>query len=157
MTIIVEDGTVVANANSYVSEADLTTYATERGITLTGTLSVLLIKAMDYIEGQDFIGYKSIDTQPLQWPRYGAVIDGYEISSSVIPKELKDAQMSVAVSISSGADPLSTVDRSIKSESLGPMSTEYMDSASDVEIIRSISNKLRKLLRSNGGSMRALR
>ena len=157
MAIIVEDGTVVANANSYVSEANLTTYATDRGITLTGTLSVLLIKAMDYIEGQDFIGYKSIDTQPLQWPRYGAVIDSYELNSDVIPKELKDAQMSVAVSIGSGADPLSTVSRAIKSESLGPMSTEYMDNASDVEIIRSISNKLRKLLRSNGGEMRALR
>ena len=35
-TIVVEDGTGTnAAANSYVSEADLTTYAADRGVTLT--------------------------------------------------------------------------------------------------------------------------
>jgi len=33
MAIIVEDGTIVANSNSYVTAAELKSYAVERGIT----------------------------------------------------------------------------------------------------------------------------
>ena len=157
MAIIVEDGSIVANANSYVSDAELSTYAADRGITLTGTVSQLLIKAMDYIESQAFIGYKSIETQPLQWPRYGAVIDGYELNSDVIPQLLKDAQMATAISIDSGVDPLVTIGRQIKAESLGPMSTQYMDNSTASEIIRTIDSKLQKLLVSSGGQVRTLR
>ena len=43
-SIIVEDGSLVTGANSYISEADLTTYATDRGIVITGTNSILIIK-----------------------------------------------------------------------------------------------------------------
>ena len=42
-TIIVEDGTVVPGANSYASEAELTTYAADRGITLTAATDVMQI------------------------------------------------------------------------------------------------------------------
>ncbi len=49
MAIVVEDGTQVAGANSYVSESDLTTYASDRGVALSETESVLIIKAMDYL------------------------------------------------------------------------------------------------------------
>ena len=45
-TIVVEDGTGTnAAANSYVTEAELTTYAADRGVTLTAATDVLLIKA----------------------------------------------------------------------------------------------------------------
>lgn len=157
MAIIVENGSIVPGANSYVTEAELAQYATDRGVTLVGTASQLLYKSMDYIEAQSYIGYKSTQEQPLQWPRDSAYIDGYLFSSAEIPKELKEGQMMVAISIDAGVDPLSTVDRAIKAEALGPMSTEYADNASDAQIIRSISSKLSKLLASSGGSMRALR
>ena len=76
-TIIVEDGSVVAGANSYVTEAELTTYAADRGITLTAATDVLLIKAMDYIESLSFIGTKFSEGQSLQWPRSNVYIDGF--------------------------------------------------------------------------------
>jgi hypothetical protein len=87
-TIVVEDGSIVASANSYVSAADLSTYATDRGITINGTAAVLLIQAMDYLEQQDFQGYKYTDDQALQWPRGDVYIDGYYVSVSTIHNHL---------------------------------------------------------------------
>ena len=47
MAIVVEDGTGSNSAaNSYVSEADLTTYATDRGITLVKSADQLLLLSM---------------------------------------------------------------------------------------------------------------
>ena len=58
-TIVVETGSGSTTANSYVSEQELTTYASDRGVTLTGTASVLIIQAMDYLESKMFVGTKS--------------------------------------------------------------------------------------------------
>lgn len=72
MSLIVEDGTGVANANSYVSVADFKTYALARKITVpsaTDDCEALLIKAMDYLEIIRFRGVLKLDAQPLQWPR----------------------------------------------------------------------------------------
>jgi hypothetical protein len=144
--IIVEDGSIVAGANSYVSESELTTYATDRGITLTGSADVLIIKSMDYIESQDFIGTKSTQDQPLQWPRNSAYIDGYLFPSDEIPEELKDAQMATAISIDMGVDPLSTVERAVKKEKVDVIEIEYMDNAASYSIARTITASLRKLI-----------
>jgi len=48
-TIIVEDGSGLTTSNSYVTEAEVSTWATDRGITLTDTVAVLIIKGMDYL------------------------------------------------------------------------------------------------------------
>ena len=59
-TIVVEDGSGKTDSNSYIDEAGLTTYATDRGITLTAAddaaKAALLIQAMDYIEQKNFKG-----------------------------------------------------------------------------------------------------
>ena len=53
-----------------VTEAELTTYASDRGITIaTVDKTTLLIKAMDYIEVQLFKGVKTVSTQALQFSR----------------------------------------------------------------------------------------
>lgn len=151
MAIVVEDGTVVSGANSYVTEAELTTYATNRGVTISGTNSELLYKAMDYLEGQSFIGIKYSEAQPLQWPREQVWIDGYYIERTIIPTELKNAQMIIALAIDAGYDPLSTIERSTKRETVDVVTVEYMDNASAAEIIRSIPNALKKLVMGYGG------
>lgn len=96
MTITVEDGTNVPDANSYVSVEELTAYAADRGIVLPAddaAKEVLLIKAMDYLEmaDHDFMGVRSFTDQPLSWPRISYSMD------LGIPKELKKAQMVLAV------------------------------------------------------------
>lgn len=149
--IIVETGDIVADANSYVSEAELTTYATDRGITLSGTANQLIIQSMDYTETRNFIGTKYTQGQSLQWPRSGAYIDGFLVGSDTIPQELKDAQMATAVSIDQGNDPAGTVDRATKREKLDVMEVEYQDNASSSPIVRSVINAFSKLIKGGSG------
>jgi hypothetical protein len=152
-TIIVEDGSIVTGANSYNSEAELTTYAADRGITLTGTPAVLLIQSMDYTETRDFKGTKSTEAQGLQWPRHGVTIDGYYVDSNEIPKELKSAQLATCVSIDAGFDPLSTVDRATKREKLDSLEIEYQENASSAAMIRSVSIAFAKLVNGTMGGL----
>lgn len=153
MTITVEDGTGLETSNSYASEAELTAYATDRGLTISGNNDELLLLAMDYIEAQNFKGNKGTKAQALQWPRTGVTVDSYAINSNEIPQLLKDAQMEAALAIDAGNSPLSNIDRATKKEKLGDLEVEYMDSASDSVIVRKISAKLDKLLRAAGSFM----
>lgn len=151
--IIVEDGSVVTGANSYVSEAELATYAADRGVAVTGAADELIIQAMDYIEGLSFIGVKGSSEQSLQWPRYSAVVDGYTIDSDAIPQILKDGQMETCLAIDAGNSPLANIDRQTKSEIVDVLEVEYMDNAVSNTIVKKISTKLRKLLVSGNGGL----
>ena len=63
--------TIIVGTNSYVTEAELQTYADDRGIVIQGAdLSVLLINAMDYIETRSYSGQKFDADQSLEFPRY---------------------------------------------------------------------------------------
>ena len=154
-TIVVEDGTIVSGANSYVSAAELTTYATDRGITISGTEAVLLIQAMDYIEQQPFKGFKYTESQALQWPRGDVYIDGYVVDADEIPQLLKDALCEAALAIDGGNNPLANVERSTKKEKVGPIEVEYMDQASSSVYLRGLESKLRKLLSTGGRGINA--
>lgn len=88
------------NINSYVTELELTEYASERGITIDGDESILLFRAMDVLETMKYLGYKVSESQPLQFPRYG--ISTY--TDYTVPKEVKTAQIMLAIAIGEGAD-----------------------------------------------------
>jgi len=107
MTVTVEDGSIVTGADSYVAEAALTAYATARGITLTTDETILLIKAMDFLESFDgrFRGDRTARDQPLSWPRSGAIIEGWHWTSAQIPRQVINAQLALAIEIDAGEDP----------------------------------------------------
>lgn len=104
MALVIENGSGVTGANSYVTTTAARAYATARAITLpaagsgTDPLEALLTKALDFIEGlrAEFQGVKVDADQALQWPRYGVVVDGYALDSDVIPTVLKSAQCQLA-------------------------------------------------------------
>lgn len=145
MAVIVETGEIVLGANSYVDEAELTLYATDRGITITGDETQLLVQAMDYVESLSFIGIKHTDTQDLQWPRSGAVVDDYLVSSNAIPAELKKGQIEVALAIDAGNGPLTDIARQKSSVKVGELAVTYQ-SGQSTTIVRKISASLYKLL-----------
>ena len=156
-TITVETGTGATNSTSYVAVATLTTYIAERNITLGGTngdSSEILIKSMDFLEQQRFIGTKNTKAQALQWPRFGVVVDSYFIDSDEIPLLLQEAQMEFAISIDLGTDPMAPVSRETKKEKVDVITVEYTDSARAVTFIKSASEKLHKLVRNNNVSFR---
>jgi hypothetical protein len=145
-TIIVETGAGLTNSNSYVSESDLATYASDRGITITGTAAVLIIQAMDYLESRQFLGTKSDIDQALQWPRFGVEVDAYYVDSDEIPTLLKQAEMEICIAIDGGVDPLANLGRETKREKVGDLEVEYAVGARPDTYLTAAEAKLRKLL-----------
>lgn len=97
MAVIIEDGSIVANANSFNTDAELQAYFTSRGYTIPGTEAerdILQIKAMDYIQSleQRYQGNRVAEEQVLPFPRYGVVLNGFLLASDVIHQDLKNAQ-----------------------------------------------------------------
>ena len=134
MTLIVENGSIVANANSYVDLTDARAYATQRGETLPtddSELEALLIKAMDYLEGlrAKYQGSKTDpDNQELQWPRMNVYIDCELFPSDEIPKELVSAQCQLAIDQNNGVVIQPSGDtRFAIFEKVGPLETEYSE------------------------------
>lgn len=152
MAVIVENGSNVSGANSYMSEASLTAYATARGITLVGDETELLIKAMDYIESLNYKGSKLTRDQGLQWPRYNVLIDGYYFDSDAIPVQLINGQAECAIAIDQGDDPLQNLQPKVLSEKVDVIEVSYQPSGSQIEINRRIKNALWKLLATGGNS-----
>lgn len=129
---------------AYSTTVELTAYATARGITLIGDLDVLLTKANDYIESKDYKGDAvSADTK---WPRSSVYVDGYLLDSDSVPQGIKNAEMQTACDIDNGLDPLANIERATKSETLGPMSTTYMDNAAQATRLTKINAMLKPYL-----------
>lgn len=102
MAVVVEDGTGLANANSYASEADADTYTSERGIAswaalAPGDKSSALIRATDYLKAYTWKGVRAVSTQALDWPRrYVYDGEGTLVASNVVPAALKKACIELA-------------------------------------------------------------
>lgn len=148
MALIIEDGTNVANADSYVTVAELQAYAITYGVTLNaGDEEMNLLKAMQYMESLDYNGLRSYSDSSLKMPRSGIYIDGYEVASTSIHKFLKSAQILAAVEYNSGNDLLATIDREIIREKIGPLETEYKPSSMSTEYYTAIQAYLAPFLK----------
>lgn len=119
--------TIVVGTNSYVTEAELTTYATDRGIIISGSTSQLLIKAWDYIDSRNYRGRKFSATQPLEFPRYYTA-EAPETAPAV-PEKIKTAQIVAALLTDSGVDLFASIERAVKREKVDVIEVEYMDNA----------------------------
>ena len=147
--------TVVVMTDSYASEAELTAYAAARGVTISGDLSQLLIKAMDWLESNQFAGYKRSLQQPLKWPRYSGTVyndpwEEYPLDANDVPLNIKGAQMACALIIDGGGDPLGTIDRSVKREKVDVVEVEYMDGAAAQPIYPQLTTLIAPFLGSGG-------
>lgn len=158
MTIIVEDGTIVANANSYIDDTFLTTYASSRGVTLPATVQereVLLINAMDYIESfaEKFKGERTEpDTQELQWPREDVQIYHADLDKNTIPKELKRAQAQAAIEASTADLFFKDDGTRVKKEKLDVLEVEYFEGGNSGQPFFEKVSKLMEPLLSNAST-----
>lgn len=135
----------------YVEDTAFEAWATARGITLTGTASVLLTKALDYLELQNYKGTRTDDAQTLSWPRTGVYIDGVLIDKDTIPDQVKELQYRVAADADAGTDPLSVRTQGVKSKSVDGISVEYMEGSSVSGVSRQTNLLLSKLVAAGGG------
>lgn len=132
--MIVEDGTGLAAANAYVSEAELETYAEAHGLTLPTTdAETGIVRAsawVDAIYGPRFPGQRvNGRDQGLGWPRTHAYDDASElIPSDVVPVEVKNATCEAALREMTTVGILTpdiAVGPAVRRKSLGSMEIEY--------------------------------
>lgn len=130
--MIIEDGTGLNNANSYVSLDYANDYFFARSNDVWQNLeedkkAVCLIKATDYVDSTfKWRGIKSTAEQSLRFPRKNLIDDdGYTIEG--IPNALKDAVCECAVLISSGAQMFKKQSEKgvVTSEKIGDLAFTY--------------------------------
>lgn len=101
MTLIVENGTGLSNAESYASVADADAYLAAYGVPATWAAAddaakeIALRKATRYLDAvyaHDWPGCVKNPDQALAWPRYGAERqDGVCLDSASVPTAVKQA------------------------------------------------------------------
>jgi hypothetical protein len=133
VTLIVEDGTGLSNAESYVSAQDYADYVDSRGATAgdDDTVERYARQASEYADTYKRIkGLRLTTTQALEFPRTGLYNwSGQEVTG--IPRQLKLGVCYLIAKQLDGETLYQDLDRGgmIKSETVGPLSTTYMDGA----------------------------
>jgi len=161
MSFIVEDGSGITDANSYVTIDEFKEYWTDRNIDYTektdAEVQACLINATQYIDNNyTFIGYKNSYYQGLEFPRYNAYDrNGYFVTG--IPKCLKySIYESGSISLS-GTDLFSSSEDGIveKTENVGPVETtyKYKNKATGQTIYQIIDRLLRPILKCNSSNL----
>lgn len=110
MTLTVEDGSVVAGADSYISLVDARTLATNYGYALPvddTEANVALRKGAWYVDGfeDSYTGTRTDEAQSLAWPRTDATYRyGADIESDAIPSQLQLSQVIAAATYGAGTN-----------------------------------------------------
>lgn len=133
--LVVENGSIVPGANSYVTLAAAREYASLRGKKLPSVdeeAIPIVISGTDYIESYSR-RLKGVPTQPslqnLSFPRVGMTIDGYTYADNVIPPPLiRLCLAAIAVAVDHDLI-VNTSEPDISREAIGPLSTSYATSS----------------------------
>lgn len=137
MTLIVEDGTGVANADTFVSAADHVTYCALYGETVTSQQAEINIrKFIDYMLTLKYKGTKTYANtiNILPFPRENLHIDCELLASDEVPLGIIKALNEGARAIGNGYDPLGVEERAIKTETFDVFSTTYMDNSNSIDV-----------------------
>lgn len=101
VTLIVEDGTIVPNSNSFVDENTIVSYAASRGVTLPvatdadmDKVAVLGIKAMDFLFALNWRGEVVSPLQTTPWPRKNTNTPTPE---NIVPGPVQSAQLQLTL------------------------------------------------------------
>lgn len=142
LDIVIEDGSCVVGANSFVSYAETEEYCCTRGLWEPSVTSLdddgepvedtatidkkqqAIIRACDALNVLEWQGTPFDAEQGTCWPRTGVL----DVEPSVIPHNVKKAQMELAALVFSGSSPLAASDVSGKV-------TAYSKSEGSVDVI----------------------
>ena len=153
--MVVEDGTGLSNADSFVSVAYADTYFSTRNVTSWASLTnkeALLIKATDYIEAVYSEAWKGTtlnDTQSLSFPR---IID----DATVYPDRLLKAVCELAYKANSG-DLLVDVEQRTIEEKIDVITVKYAEYSDQKTQYSMVYGLISPYLMSSGVSKKAVR
>lgn len=139
--LIVEDGTGLADADSYCSREFADAFLAARGLTLwAGMLEderdQALRRATEHmlrVYRRRWLGYRATTTQALDWPRVdvpmadAAVVDGVvpEYPEGTVPAVVQQACAALAFKAAFGDLAPDDGGQRVKRETIGPITTEY--------------------------------
>ena len=158
MTLIVETGSIIANANSYVSVNDAQAFLSARGVSIDhndNKCESLLLRSMDVLNALDYCGTRSTVAQALPFPRSGVSLsDSRPLADNAIPPELIAAQVWCAYYIWMGSDPSAVSVAGVKREKVDALEVEYATSSKTsitVSDMPNVKNALKYLVCSSAG------
>lgn len=150
--------------DTYATEAELEAYAEARGITVTGTPSVILTLAMDYLATLEdrWQGVRTDPAQALAWPRTGVYVYGTLLADDAIPQSLKDSQVRLALDADSGTALMPNIgvgaSGSVIREKVDVVEVEYAEGYNNSQpIFVAVNGLLKPLMKSGGGINFAVR
>lgn len=164
MAVTVEDGSVVANADSYLSVADADSYFTEHGSpsewtgATTGEKEAALKYATIWLDS-NFQWYSEVysTSQVLEWPRKAFYdSDGRAVGGeNNMPQALLDATAETALewlkeSFTSAAS-------AIRRERIGSAEVEYATTSGQKKVIGFVKKMVRKLGRPSSTNIRVVK
>jgi len=168
VAIVVEDGTGKADAESYISVSDASSYHSARGNAAWAALASdtvreqCLRKATEYmgqVYGEAWAGYRVSSTQALDWPRYevprrdiGAV--GYLLAfwaSDAVPEAVQRACAELALRAASG-DLLADLGQPAIEKTVGPITVRYAEGARQTKRYPAVDGMLTPFLKAGGTS-----
>lgn len=162
MTLIVETGAGLTNAQTYASAATVLAYCNSHGLPNFAALTALeqepvVLRAMRWLESTyrgKWKGQRSDIDQALAWPRVGvADEDQLSIDSDVVPQVVIDALCLAAEREALGVDTLAPdLDRGgmVTQETIGPMSVSYARNAPGSTTFPAIARLLTGVTRTGG-------
>ena len=154
MALVVEDGTGLATAESYISVSDTDTYFTERGSPTdwtglsTANKEAALRYATEWLDGRfEWIGgvVDYNDPQALGWPRVDAEDrEGRIVLSTIVPAKVKDATCEVALAHAGTAlNATQARGGQVLREKVGSIEVEYQPGAPAEDVMPHVTRMLR--------------
>lgn len=168
MALVIEDGTIIANANSFVTRAEIIAFAALRGVVIADedASDVFAIKAADFLAMREpfMQGVRVSDAQTLPYPRDGVVINGAIVGNTTVPTAIKTAQILLAIAAHSGIDLTPSKaggDKFVIRQKLGPIEREFSEAAylnsGDLPTLPQVEALLYPYLKTARGPARAYR
>jgi hypothetical protein len=164
MTLVVETGSGLSNANAFISVADADARHTLLGNTawtgLDAVKEAAIARATEYMEQAyrvRWVGSRTHEDQALSWPRYvDQEVDGWWIDSDEIPSVVVNACADLALRALSD-DLNADLTRGVVRKKIGPLETEYDRASPQSKRFRAVDMMLAHLLRGSSVSATLVR
>ena len=159
MALIVEDGSIVTGAESYCTVAFADSRLGSRGFSIWTDLLMTekeqaLRRATDYMlqtYRQTWAGERVTSLQFLDWPRVSVTVDGFAVSSQIVPLDIQNACAEMAFRAAAG-DLDDDLTQGVKSEKVGPLEVVYDENSSRAVNYRAVDKLLAPYLNTGGGA-----
>lgn len=161
MAVIVEDGSIVADANAFVTVDEARAFSLARASTVLDALTdtqveAHIIAATDFIQTLEkrFQGSRVDVAQMLSFPRSGVSLYGFAVAATAIPEELKSGQCQLVLDLAGGVDllPVET-GREVLVQKVDVIETEYAPGSSAAPVLRRAFGFLEALFKTGAGGL----